>query len=181
MENKELELKYEQLHSASSVLSPEKEAAYISKISGVASSQGGERLHLNATVYRSKESIESNYTGEKDNLSKSPRETGIHESGHLANFAVLKKIYEGNQSMMTYDWNNDITAKDIVQTAYKQTTGENSLSGINGAREKISTYALIKHCETQGEAFVKASRAGNNDAFASNIWKETKSRYDSIK
>ena len=33
MENNEFELKYEQLHSASGVLSPEKEAAYISKIS----------------------------------------------------------------------------------------------------------------------------------------------------
>lgn len=33
MENNEFELKYEQLHSASSVLSPEKEVAYISKIS----------------------------------------------------------------------------------------------------------------------------------------------------
>ena len=33
MENNELELRFEQLNAASNVLSPEKEAAYISKIS----------------------------------------------------------------------------------------------------------------------------------------------------
>ena len=35
MKNNELELKYEQLHSALSVLSPEKEAAYLNKISSL--------------------------------------------------------------------------------------------------------------------------------------------------
>lgn len=75
----------------------------------------------------------------------------IHELGHELNFEIIRRKYNGNLKEIQNDYNNSITANNIVNKAlenmgiYSQDTKIKTIS-------KISNYALENGTECIGEA-----------------------------
>ena len=79
------------------------------------------------------------------------KDMGIHELGHSITFEIIKSKYK-DEKAIAFDWNNDITAKEIVNQAFTN-LGVNNKSTKKMLRNNISIYARKQYSETIGEAF----------------------------
>lgn len=79
------------------------------------------------------------------------KDMGIHELGHSVTFEIIKSKYK-DEKAIAFDWNNDITSKEIVNQAFTN-LGINDKLTKTMLRNNISVYARKKYSETIGEAF----------------------------
>ena len=79
------------------------------------------------------------------------KDMGNHELGHSATFEIIKSKYRDEKAIV-FDWNNDITAKEIVNQAFMN-LGINDKLTKKMLRNNISIYARKQYSETIGEAF----------------------------
>ena len=116
--------------------------------------KGGYILEINKNVFN--KNIKKYYdlgTSQHD----SPKGTNyeyiaVHEIGHMANFEIIRKNNKNDLTAMQFDYNNNITANNIVEKAFNNLKVYDIIQ-----REKmvksISNYALKDSSETIGEAF----------------------------
>ncbi len=79
------------------------------------------------------------------------KDMGIHELGHSVTFEIIKNKYNTKKAISN-DWNKNITAKEIVQEAFKNLEINDKLTK-DILRNNISNYAVSNYGETIGEAF----------------------------
>ena len=79
------------------------------------------------------------------------KDMGIHELGHSVTYEIIRNKYN-TKKQIANDWNNDITAKQILNKAFTN-LGINDKFNKNILRNNISKYARTKYSETIGEAF----------------------------
>lgn len=90
---------------------------------------------------------------------------GNHELGHCVTYEIIKNRYT-DKNLIIKDWNNDITAREIVAKAFNNLGVSDKMSQkllINN----ISKYAMIKCSETIGEAFADYYKNKNNASILS--------------
>ncbi len=79
------------------------------------------------------------------------KDMGIHELGHCITYAIIRNKYI-TPKQIENDWNNDITAKEIIEKSFTNLGISDKLAK-RTLRNNISTYARRKYSETIGEAF----------------------------
>lgn len=87
------------------------------------------------------------------------KDMGIHELGHSVTYKIIKNKYS-TPKQIANDWNNDITAKEIVEKSFTNLGISDKLVK-RTLRNNISTYARRKYSETIGEAFADYYANGN--------------------
>lgn len=87
------------------------------------------------------------------------KDMGIHELGHSIVYRIIKNKY-GNPKAIANDWNKNITAKEIVEKAFKNLGISDKLTK-DILRKQISNYATSDYGETIGEAFADYYANGN--------------------
>lgn len=111
-------------------------------------------LEINENIFNSnikkfyKEGIE-NYTNVKGTTYK---DIGIHESGHMVSFELIKKVNKGNLKAMQFDYDNYITENNIVEKAFNNLKIYDSIEKERMIKS-ISNYAYQNRAETIGEVF----------------------------
>ena len=89
------------------------------------------------------------------------KDMGIYEAGHMALNEILRKKYI-NQNALATDWNNNITAQEIVNEAFENLKINDIMQKRKSLRE-ISTHAVKYNAnETIAEAFVDYYTNKNN-------------------
>lgn len=112
-------------------------------------------MQINRKFFDNEKTIQKQY--EKDvEASFHPKGTtykdmGNHELGHMATAEIIKSKYKDDKAII-FDWNNDITTKQIVNQAFEN-LGIKDHSTKTMLRNNISIYARRKYSETIGEAF----------------------------
>ena len=84
---------------------------------------------------------------------------GIHELGHCVTYEIIRNKYSIPKQIAN-DWNNDITAKEIIEESFTNLGISDKLAK-RTLRNNISTYARRKYSETIGEAFADYYANGN--------------------
>ena len=79
------------------------------------------------------------------------KDMGIHELGHSVTYEIIRNKYS-TPKQIANDWNNDITAKEIIEKSFTNLGISDKLTK-STLRNNISTYARRKYGETIGEAF----------------------------
>lgn len=112
-------------------------------------------VQINKNKFNSIENCEQQYV---QNLKKGfhPKGTtykdmGNHELGHSAIYEIIRKNKTRENDIIN-DWNNNITAEEITQKAFKNLGIDDKLTQ-DMLRKNISTYAMTDYGETIGEAF----------------------------
>ena len=111
-------------------------------------------VHYNPRVYGDPERLKKQY--ERDlRAHNTPAGTtweqaGVHELGHVALSRIISRRYATLPEMET-DWNNDLTAREIVRRAWTE-LGENR--PLRETIATISNYAVTSFSETVGEALL---------------------------
>lgn len=87
------------------------------------------------------------------------KDMGIHELGHCVTYEIIRNKYS-TPKQISNDWNNDITAKEIIEKSFTNLGISDKLTK-RTLRSNISTYARRKYSETIGEAFADYYANGN--------------------
>lgn len=90
---------------------------------------------------------------------------GNHELGHCVTYEIIKNRYT-DKNLIIKDWNNDITAREIVAKAFNNLRVSDKMSQ-KLLRNNISKYAMTKCSETIGEAFADYYKNKNNASILS--------------
>lgn len=112
-------------------------------------------MQINKKFFSDEKAVQKQY--EKDlEIGFHPKGTtykdmGIHELGHSATFEIIKTKYKDKKAI-SFDWNNNITAKEIVKKAFNN-LGINDKITQDILRNNISNYAISNYSETIGESF----------------------------
>lgn len=80
------------------------------------------------------------------------KDIGIHETGHMVAFEIIKKINNGNLKAMSFDYNNNITTDNIIEKAFNNLNVYDKIQKEKLIRN-ISNYAITDSQEAIGEAF----------------------------
>ncbi len=116
--------------------------------------KNGYVLEINENTFSS--NIKSFYKeGTKQNINvkgTTYKDIGIHETGHMVAFEIIKKINKENLKAMRFDYNNNITTNNIIEKAFNNL---NIYDRIQKEKiiKNISNYAITDSQETIGEAF----------------------------
>lgn len=117
-------------------------------------SKKGYVLEVNENTFNS--NIKSFYEeGTKQNMNvkgTTYKDIGIHETGHMVAFEIIKKTNKGNLKTMRFDYNNNITTNNIVEKAFNNLKIYDRLQKEKNIKN-ISNYAITDSQETIGEAF----------------------------
>ncbi|HIU51416.1 MAG TPA: hypothetical protein IAB70_02140 [Candidatus Merdicola faecigallinarum] len=111
-------------------------------------------LEINENIFNNK--IKDTYdlgTKKHDNpKGTSYKDIGVHETGHMVSFEIIKKLNKNNLKAMVFDYNNNITTDKIVEKAFNNLKIRDMMQ-----KEKminsISNYALTDSSEMIAEAF----------------------------
>lgn len=79
------------------------------------------------------------------------KDIGNHELGHAVMAEIIKSKYKDNKAI-AFDWNNEITAKEIIKKSFDNLGISDKLTQ-DILRNNISKYATSNYSETIGEAF----------------------------
>lgn len=79
------------------------------------------------------------------------KDIGNHELGHAVMAEIIKYKYKDNKAI-AFDWNNEITAKEIIKKSFNNLGISDKLTQ-DILRNNISKYAVSNYSETIGEAF----------------------------
>ncbi len=111
-------------------------------------------LEINENIFNS--NIKSFYAnGTKQNVNvkgTTYKDIGIHETGHMVAFEIIKKINNGNLKAMSFDYSNNITTNNIVEKAFNNLNIYDKIQKEKTIKN-ISNYAIVDSQETIGEAF----------------------------
>lgn len=114
----------------------------------------GYTLEVNENIFNS--NIKSFYAnGTKQNVNvrgTTYKDIGIHETGHMVAFEIIKKINNGNLKAMSFDYSNNITTNNIVEKAFNNLNIYDKIQKEKTIKN-ISNYAIVDSQETIGEAF----------------------------
>ncbi len=116
----------------------------------------GYKLYINKDMFSTKKKVKNEY----NNLLKAgetPKGTSYkdilnHELGHATIFEIIKNKYNNNLRNMEFDWENNISAKEIVNEALnniKITDYDKRYKAVFN----LSKYSLENASETVAEAF----------------------------
>ena len=122
-------------------------------------------MEININAFKDKDIAKKMYENDvKTNYhpqNSSYKDMGIHEAGHMALNEILRKKYI-NQNALATDWNNNITAQEIVNEAFENLKINDIMQKRKSLRE-ISTHAVKYNAnETIAEAFVDYYTNKNN-------------------
>lgn len=112
-------------------------------------------MQINRKFFNNETTIQRQY--EKDvNIGFHPKGTaykdmGNHELGHAVMAEIIKSKYKDNKAI-AFDWNNEITAKEIIKKSFNNLGISDKLTQ-DILRNNISKYAISNYSETIGEAF----------------------------
>lgn len=113
-------------------------------------------MQINRKFFNNETAIQRQY--EKDvNIGFHPKGTtykdmGNHELGHAVMAEIIKSKHKDNTAI-AFDWNNEITAKEIIEKSFNNLEISDKLTQ-DILRNNISKYAVSNYSETIGEAFV---------------------------
>lgn len=126
--------------------------------------KGNYTLGLNKEVLNNKKIFKEAYEyGVKKHLNPQNSkysDVAIHELGHCVNFEIIRKRFSDNINLIKNDWNNSITANEIVNKAFENLKINDKMKKDWYIRS-ISEYAWESSSETIGEAFVDYYRNKN--------------------
>ena len=122
-------------------------------------------MEININAFKDKDIAKKMYENDVQTnyhpQNSSYKDMGIHEAGHMALNEILRKKYI-NQNALATDWNNNITAQEIVNEAFENLTINDIMQKRKSLRE-ISTHAVKYNAnETIAEAFVDYYTNKNN-------------------
>lgn len=122
-------------------------------------------MEININAFKDKDIAKKMYENDvKTNYhpqNSSYKDMGIHEAGHMALNEILRKKYI-NQNALATDWNNNITAQEIVNEAFENLKINDIMQKRKSLRE-ISTHAVKYNAnETIAETFVDYYTNKNN-------------------
>ena len=121
-------------------------------------------MEVNSKFYNNENIVKKQYDTDVRNhfhpKNTTYEDLGNHELGHCVTYEIIKNKYSNNNDIIT-DWNQDVTAKEIVQQAFKNLGISDKITQ-NILRQNISVYAKTKYGESIGEAFADYYRNGKN-------------------